>query len=52
MAGCRGLTPRQAVADPTRREDVVRLLRSWPEPTPESMDRDRLAGLLGLRLQP
>lgn len=43
-----GLTPRQAVADPTRRDDVVRLLRSFPPPTPQSMDRDRLAALLGL----
>ncbi len=45
-----GSTPRQAVADPTRRGDVVRLLRSWPVPTPQSMDRDRIAGLLGLTL--
>lgn len=45
-----GLTPRAAVADPTRRGDVVRLLRSWPEPTPDSMDRDRIARMLGLAL--
>lgn len=43
-----GLTPRQAVADPTRRDDVVRLLRSFPPPTPQSMDRDRLAEALGI----
>lgn len=29
-----GLTPRQAVADVTRREEVVRLLASFPEPPP------------------
>ena len=45
-----GLTPRQAVDDPTRRDDVVRLLRTWPEPTPDTMSRDRIAGLLGLDL--
>ncbi len=43
-----GLTPRQAADDPTRRDDVVRLLRSFPAPAPQSMDRDRLAAALGL----
>lgn len=45
-----GLTPRQAVADPTRRDDVVRLLRSFPPPTPTSMNRERIAAALGLDL--
>ena len=46
----KGVTPRQAVADPTRRGDVVRLLRSWPEPTLMSMSKVRIAAALGLDL--
>lgn len=45
-----GLTPRQATDDPTRRDDVVRLLRSFPPATPGAMSRDRLAAALGLSL--
>lgn len=37
-----GLTPRAAVADPTRRDDVVRLIASFPEIDPAS-------GAFGLR---
>jgi tetratricopeptide (TPR) repeat protein len=46
-----GRTPREAVADPTRRDDVARLLEGWPEPTPQSMDKYRIAGMLGLELR-
>jgi len=37
-----GLTPEQAVADPTRRDDVLRLIDSFPEPDPAR-------GQMGLR---
>ncbi len=37
-----GLTPEQAVADPTRRDDVRRLIDSFPEPDPAH-------GRMGLR---
>jgi len=46
-----GLTPRQAAADPTRREDLVALLTSFEQPVGEGMtsfDPDRLRRLLGL----
>jgi hypothetical protein len=48
-----GLTPRQAVADPTRREDLLSLLRSLdraPELPANAMafDADRLRALLGV----
>ncbi len=47
-----GLTPRQAAADPTRREQLERLLDSYPEPEPGSaffgLRPDRLRALLGL----
>ncbi len=45
-----GLTPRQAAADPTRREDLIRLLDSFgPEPdSPMGMSPRRLRALLGL----
>ncbi|MBC7375485.1 MAG: hypothetical protein H7323_15970, partial [Frankiales bacterium] len=39
-----GFTPEQAVADPTRREDVRRLIDSFPEP-------DDAHGVMGLRPQ-
>jgi hypothetical protein len=45
-----GRTPRQAAEDPTRRDDLVRLLRSFPPPGPQHMDRDRLAAALGVDL--
>ncbi len=48
-----GITPRQAVADPTRRADVVALLRSFRTPVTPTLagrgfDADRLAALLDL----
>lgn len=45
-----GLTPRQAAADPTRREDVIRLLDSFPttDQAPGGMDRERLRAALEL----
>lgn len=45
-----GITPRDAVADPTRRDDVVRLLDSFPKVPPGGvgMDPDRLRRLLDL----
>jgi hypothetical protein len=45
-----GLTPRQAAADPTRRDDLIRLLDSFPEAdgNPLAMDPDRLRAALGL----
>lgn len=39
-----GLTPEQAAQDPTRRDDVVRLIASFPTPDPST-------GALGLRPQ-
>ncbi|MGI8940217.1 MAG: SEC-C metal-binding domain-containing protein [Iamia sp.] len=48
-----GITPRQAVADPTRRGDVIALLRSFRTPVTPALagsgfDADRLAALLDL----
>lgn len=48
-----GVTPRQAVADPTRRNDVISLLRSFRTPVlsgpaGRGFDADRLAALLDL----
>jgi hypothetical protein len=45
-----GLTPRAAVADPTRREEVRRLIVSFPEPPPGAfgMRPERLLELLDL----
>ncbi|MDI9914104.1 SEC-C domain-containing protein [Rhodococcus sp. IEGM 1379] len=44
-----GLTPRQAAADPTRRDDLVRLLNSFPqEERPGAMSVRRLKDRLGL----
>jgi hypothetical protein len=47
-----GLTPRQAADDPTRREQLKRLLDSYPKPEPGSavfgLRPDRLRTLLGL----
>jgi hypothetical protein len=45
-----GLTPRQAAADPTRREDLERLLAEFPSTgTPLHMDAQRLRRLLNLQ---
>jgi hypothetical protein len=50
-----GLTPRQAAADPTRREDLIALLRDFdrrkPPPGAATFDTRRLRLLLGLRDQ-
>ena len=45
-----GLTPRQAAGDPTRREDLLRLLRSFEGFTsgPGTMDVARLRDALKL----
>ncbi|MEI8080717.1 MAG: hypothetical protein WCI74_02605, partial [Actinomycetes bacterium] len=44
-----GTTPREAAADPTRRQDLIRLLDSFPPATgPGSMDPERLKTDLGL----
>ncbi|MDQ1250155.1 MAG: hypothetical protein QG597_4534, partial [Actinomycetota bacterium] len=44
-----GLTPRQAAADPTRRDDLIRLLDTFPATgSPHQMDGDRLRAALGL----
>ena len=44
-----GLTPRQAAADPTRREELVRLLATFPETDqPGLMSPSRLRAELGL----
>ncbi|GAB3345345.1 SEC-C domain-containing protein [Modestobacter lapidis] len=43
-----GATPRQAAADPSRRDDLVRLLASFPPGGPGQMDPDRLRAALGL----
>lgn len=43
-----GVTPRQAAADPSRREDLVRLLAGFPPGGPGQMDPDRLRAALGL----
>lgn len=42
-----GLTPRQAAADPTRREDLHQLLAGIPV-QPGGMSADRLRAMLGL----
>lgn len=44
-----GLTPRQALTDPTRREDLIRLLDSFPATdSPMEMSAQRLRVTLGL----
>ena len=45
-----GLTPREAAADPVKREELAQLLKSFPRPTPEftGMDPDRIREALGL----
>jgi hypothetical protein len=46
-----GYTPRQAAAEPTRRDDLIRLLDSFPSQhdNPGTMDPDRLRTALNLR---
>ena len=47
-----GRTPRQAAADPTRRDELARLIATFPEIDPASgMVGPRLRELLGLRAQ-
>jgi hypothetical protein len=46
-----GLTPRQAADDPSRREDLLRLLRDFERGVPKGVggfDPDRLRAALGL----
>lgn len=43
-----GVTPRMAAADPSRREDLIRLLAGFPPVGPGMMDPDRLRAALGL----
>lgn len=47
-----GVTPRQAADDPTRRDDLIRLIDGFPEPEPGSavfsFRPNRLRKLLGL----
>lgn len=43
-----GVTPREAAADPSRREDLIRLLAGFPPGGPGMMDPDRLRAALGL----
>jgi hypothetical protein len=43
-----GVTPREAAADPSRREDLIRLLAGFPPGGPGMMDPDRLRAVLGL----
>jgi len=44
-----GATPREAAADPTRRQDVIRLIDSFPSAAgPGAMDPERLRADLGL----
>lgn len=43
-----GASPRAAAADPSRREDLVRLLAGFPPGGPGQMDPDRLRAALGL----
>ena len=44
-----GLTPREAASDPTRRDDLIRLLATFPPATdPTQMDHERLRTMLGL----
>ncbi len=46
-----GITPRQAAADPTRRDDLIRLLESFPQQErPGAMSVRRLREMLGLQL--
>lgn len=44
----KGLTPRQAAADPSMRPDLIALLNSFPPGTVNTMDPDRLRNALGL----
>ena len=45
----KGWTPRDAVADPTRRNDVIRLINTFPQhDQPGQMSANRLRQLLGL----
>ncbi len=51
MPALGGATPVEAAADPTRREELERLLASFPEPTDGPMMTlrpSRLRALLGL----
>jgi hypothetical protein len=44
-----GLTPREAASDPTRRDDLIRLLSTFPAANdPTEMDPERLRTMLGL----
>jgi tetratricopeptide (TPR) repeat protein len=43
-----GATPREAAADPTRREDLIRLLDTYRAQGPGTMDPARLRAALGL----
>ena len=44
-----GLTPREAASDPTRRDDLIRLLATFPAATdPTQRDPERLRTMLGL----
>jgi hypothetical protein len=44
-----GITPRQAATDPTRRDDLIKLLDSFPAAqTPATMSPDRPREALGL----
>ncbi|HEY5979320.1 MAG TPA: SEC-C domain-containing protein [Microlunatus sp.] len=44
-----GFTPREAANDPTRRDDLIRLLATFPAATDETqMDPERLRTMLGL----
>lgn len=48
-----GITPRQALADPSRRDDVIALVRSFRTPVTPTLagrgfDGDRIAALLGI----
>jgi hypothetical protein len=48
IAALGGVTPRQAAADPTRRDDLIRLLESFPSTgSPVEMDGGRLRAALG-----
>lgn len=48
-----GRTPRDAVADPTRRNDVIRLINTFPQDDqPGQMSANRLRQLLGLPTYP
>lgn len=43
-----GATPRQAADDPTRRQELIRLIDGYGPGGPGTMDPDRLRGALGL----